>query len=328
MSRALRLEHAGAIWHVTSRGNERRAIFRNDRDRRFFLDTLAAVVDLHDWRLYAWVLMRNHFHLLVETPRVPTLSRGVKRLNETYAQWFNARHKRVGHLMQGRFKSILIERETHLLELLRYIVLNPVRCGAVEFAGEWRWSNYRSTAGLALAPRWLEVEWTLDQFDPFDRSAACEAYRRFVADGRGAKYRPWESVVGQVFLGGQGFCDRMQAIIDQKPRSREIPRSQKRLVTPSFDWIIDVVVSEFGLTNTSELLRKSRGPGRKALAHLAWHKGGLPMAAIAEWLGVTDWAVSKMIRASRELEASDHGYRRSIESMRDRLSVGNESRCR
>jgi len=133
MSRQLRIEYPGAIWHVTSRGNERRDIFRDDDDRHRFLRLLGKVVVIRRWNLHAWVLMANHYHLLIETPEIG-LSRGVKWLNQRYAQAFNERHGRVGHLFQGRFKSVLVQREGHLLELLRYIVLNPVRCGIVRFA--------------------------------------------------------------------------------------------------------------------------------------------------------------------------------------------------
>ncbi|MBW3672334.1 MAG: transposase [Acidobacteria bacterium] len=142
MSRQLRIDFPGAIHHITSRGNERRIIYRDDRDRIRFLKILEEVVSLRRWILHAWVLMSNHYHLLIETPEVG-LSREMKRLNESYATWFNLRHRRAGHLFQGRFKNILIERESHLLELTRYIVLNPVRCHALKYAGDWRWSNYR-----------------------------------------------------------------------------------------------------------------------------------------------------------------------------------------
>ena len=110
MSRPLRLDHAGAIWHVTSRGNEKQAIFLDDRDRRQFLEGLARVVEACRWQVHAYVLMGNHYHLLFETPE--PLSRGMQRLNGSYTQKFNWRHQRVGHLFQGRFRSILVERES------------------------------------------------------------------------------------------------------------------------------------------------------------------------------------------------------------------------
>ena len=147
MSRPLRLEYPGAIWHVTSRGNERKAIFADDDDREKFLEILGQAVVWADWRLHAYVLMGNHYHLLVETPE-PTLSRGMRQLNGVYTQHYNRRHKRSGHLFQGRFKGILTEKESHLSELIRYVVLNPVRAKLCANAKDWRWSSYRATAGM------------------------------------------------------------------------------------------------------------------------------------------------------------------------------------
>ena len=131
--------------------------------------------------------MGNHYHLLVETPE-PTLSRGMRHLNGVYTQGFNRRHGRVAHLLQGRCKAILVEKESHLLKLARYVVLNPVRAGMTTTAGQWRWSNYRATAGLGPAPAWLEKDWTLAQFGP--AREARNRYREFVAQGKGSRYAP------------------------------------------------------------------------------------------------------------------------------------------
>jgi REP element-mobilizing transposase RayT len=179
MPRPLRIEREGAFWHITSRGVERRDIFHDRNDRSMFLDMLGEIVIHARWRLHAYVLMSNHYHLLVETPQ-PTLTQGVKELNERWARYFNWRHQRVGHLFQGRFKSIVVDRETHLRELLRYIVRNPVRCGAVASAADHEWSNYRATAGIVHAPPWLETRWSLAQFHE-DPAVAKELYRGFVA---------------------------------------------------------------------------------------------------------------------------------------------------
>jgi putative transposase len=317
VSRQLRLEFPGAIWHVTSRGNERRDIYRDDTDRRRFANLLARVVIERRWLLHAWVFMSNHYHLLIETPEVG-LSRGMKWLNQRYAETFNERHHRVGHLFQGRFKGILVEREGHLLELLRYIVLNPVRCHAVTCAGDYEWSNYRATAGLQAAPPWLELDWTLDQFGP-DRQAAHLAYRRFVADGRGASYNPWESIAGQMYLGGAAFCERMQSLVAAKPRNREHPRAQLRFVRPSLDAILLLVADRFAVA-PDDLKRKSRGQARKSLAHLAVDEAGLTLKAIAEWMGVTEWAASKMRQTAKALYASDGDFRRTIDQIRAALS--------
>ncbi|MDQ6799878.1 MAG: transposase [Acidobacteriota bacterium] len=317
MSRPLRLEFPGAIWHVTTRGNEKRDIVRDDDDRRRFVSLLAHAVLERHWLLHAWVLMSNHYHLLLETPEVG-LSRGVKWLNEMCAMTFNEKYERVGHLFQGRFKGILVEREGHLLELLRYIVLNPVRCGAVQFAGDYPWSNYRATAGLETPPPWLEVEWTLRQFDP-DRATAQESYRRFVADARGASYNPWESLVGQIYLGGTDFCERVQAMVKSRVRSQEHPDRQLRLVRPSFDAVVTLVSENFSV-KPDALKRKSHIQARKALAMLAADEAGLQLRSIGEWMGVSDWATSKMRRAGRELYETDRGYREKIDRILDALS--------
>jgi len=318
VSRQLRLEFPGAIWHVTSRGNERRDIYRDDADRRRFVSLLARVVVERRWLLHAWVLMSNHYHLLIETPEIG-LSRGVKWLNQRYAESFNESHGRVGHLFQGRFKGILVERQGHLLELVRYIVLNPVRCHAVRYAGDYEWSNYRATAGLSPAPAWLEIEWTLGQFAAACRGEAHEAYRRFVADGRGASYNPWERVVGQIYLGGAAFCDRMQTLVETKERSREHPRQQRRFVRPAFETLVEVVTDAFDVTPDA-LRLKSRGQARKALAHLAVDEAGLTLQAIGGWMGVSAWAACKMRRSGRELYVSDPLYRQRIDRIKAELS--------
>lgn len=259
--------------------------------------------------------MPNHYHLMVELPELG-LSRGVKQLNEEYAQRFNRRHARAGHLFQGRFKGILVERESHLLELCRYIPLNPVRCGIVTTAGEYPWSNYRATAGLVNPPGWLETVWTLRQFDPVDFVRAKELYRQFVGSARGAEYRPWELMVGQTYLGGSSFCERIQKLIDERPRSREFPHAQRNLVRPSLDNVIECVCKEF--TETVEMLKgKNRRPGRKVLAYLAVTEAGLSLVAVGKWMTTTPNAVSKMVRWVRDRLGTD--MTSCVDPMRRRL---------
>src|SRR5260370_19760894 len=186
MARAIRIQFPGAVHHITSRGNERRRIFRADADRRKFLELLAEAVSRFAWSLTGWVLMSNHFHLVLETPEHLTLSEGMQWLNGTYADWFNRKYKRVGHLFQGRFKSFLIEKEADLLEVLRYVVLNPVRAGMVERPEAYRWSSYRATAGVEAAPEWLDVDAALALFAP-DAALARTYYRELVLAGIGSR---------------------------------------------------------------------------------------------------------------------------------------------
>jgi putative transposase len=181
MPRAPRFQAPGAIYHVTSRGTEGRSIFVDDLDRRLFLAELGTVVQAHSWLCPAYCLMTNHFHLLIQTPNAD-LADGMHRLNSSHANYFNRRHDHAGHLFQSRYKAVVIERESHLLESSRYVVLNPVRAGICRRPGNWRWSSYRATAGYAPPPAFLAVEWILGQFGSVPRRAALR-YVEFVAEG-------------------------------------------------------------------------------------------------------------------------------------------------
>jgi putative transposase len=158
----MRIEFPGAVYHITARGNERKMMFLDDHDREAFLVLMRQVKERFNWLIHSYVLMGNHYHLLVETVEA-NLSRGMRQLNGVYTQVFNRRHKRVGHLFQGRFKAILIEKDSYLLEISRYLALNPVRTGMVSRAEEWPWSSYRTTIGIADPPSWLQVDWILEQ---------------------------------------------------------------------------------------------------------------------------------------------------------------------
>jgi putative transposase len=171
----------GALYHVTARGNDRAAVVRDNTDRRALLGLLAEVIRNLRWRCHAYCLMDNHYHLVIETPE-PNLSAGMQRLNGTYAQRFNQRHKRSGHLFQGRFHTALLDRESHLLETCRYVVLNPVRAGVCAEPVAWPWSSYRATAGFSARPSFLTLSWIHSPFGR-DTSTAIRAYRAFVDHG-------------------------------------------------------------------------------------------------------------------------------------------------
>lgn len=232
MARPLRIEFAGALYHVTSRGNERREIFFSDDDRSAFLSVLDDVVSRFDWICHAYCLMGNHYHLLVET-REANLSKGMRQLNGVYTQLVNHTHRRVGHLFQGRFKGILVQKETYLLELARYIVLNPVRAGMVADPAAWGWSSYRATAGLEEKPPYLTTDWLLAAFGPMTR-AATAGYVRFVAAGIGRE-SPWNELKGQIYLGSEEFVEAMQRSIRPDQSLREIPRRQRQGVARPLD---------------------------------------------------------------------------------------------
>ena len=314
MVRPLRLELAGALWHVTSRGNERRAMFRDDDDRMLFQRLLAVGVRRYGWRLHAYVLMGNHYHLLLETPE-PNLSPGMHWINSTYAQKFNLRHERVGHLMQGRFKAILVEKERHLLELVRYVVLNPVRAGLAREAGQWRWSNYRATAGLSPSPRWLEVEWTRSQFgrDPQAR----RAYQEFVAAGVGLA-EPWKRVVGQLFLGSDAFRRRIRHFQARAHPSAGVPLDQHRAVRPSLFEIVRASANVLGV-DPEQIRERRRSPFRLVVAYLGRRDALVKLADLGSMLGVSITSAHEIAASARRLSRLEPGFRSLLRRVRSEI---------
>jgi len=243
VSRQLRIVYPGALYHLTSRGNERKDIYREPVDRSIFLELLGSVVERFSWLCHSYCEMGNHYHLLVETPK-PNLVEGMQRLNGCYAQGCNRRWGRVGHLFQGRYNAILVEKETYLLELVRYISLNPVRAGMFERPERWRWSSYRAYLGLAPRPAWLTTDWVLAQFAP-KRARARERLHEFVLEGISTPASL--PIRGELFLGSDAFVAR------HTPAERipEISRPQWQPLRPPLD----------------EILREHRDPLHAARAH-------------------------------------------------------------
>jgi len=230
MARALRVQYPGAVYHITSRGNAKEAIYYDEKDKKRFLNFLAKVTMQYGWVCHAYCLMTNHYHLLIETPQ-PNLARGMKRLNSLYSLIFNKRHRRVGHVLQGRYRSIVVEKHSYLLELCRYIVLNPVRAHMVENPDEWIWSSYRGTAGLVQPGPVLTVEWILSQFSMRKRTAR-EMYKEFVRQGYDIT-SPWENLEGDLFLGEPGFAQSVRQTLEEHATSLAVPRHQRSAGRPS-----------------------------------------------------------------------------------------------
>ena len=279
MARPLRIEYPGAIYHVTSRGNARKKIFLEDIDREEFLTTLGWVIERFGWLCHAYCLMDNHFHLLIETPK-PNLSLGMRQLNGVYTQRFNRRHKRVGHLFQGRFKAILVERDSYLLELARYIVLNPVRAKIVSTVKGYPWSSYSATVGLTPAPAWLTLDGILKPFAS-TRSIARKRYATFVAQGI-AQASPWSALTGQTLLGGEAFIKKMAPRLQERASVREITKQQRLLHRPSLKQV-------FAGIRTKK--------ARNAALERAYREYGYTQAEIARTLGLHYASVSRIIKA-------------------------------
>jgi REP element-mobilizing transposase RayT len=282
MARPLRIEYSGAIYHITSRGNARLAIYEDDEDRRFFIKILGDVIDRYNWICYAYCLMDNHYHLLIETPD-GNLSQGMRQLNGVYTQKFNWHHGRVGHIFQGRFKAILVDRDNYLLELCRYLVLNPVRAGIATIPEAYPWSSYRAIAGLDRGPSFLNRDWILAQFGKRRRRAE-RNYRDFVK-AASDMVSPWSKVQGQIFLGSAKFVEEMRPLLEGKEALQEVPKVQRFAHRPELKTALSL---------------KSRGDKeeRNKAIRSAHFKYGYPLKEIGRHLGLHYTTISKIINCN------------------------------
>jgi len=282
MARPLRIEYPNAIYHVTSRGNARSDIFIDGPDKEKFLGVVGKVVTRYNWLCHAYCLMDNHYHLLIETPD-GNLSQGMRHLNGIYTQTFNRRHNRVGHVFQGRFKAIIVEKESHLLELCRYVVLNPVRAGMVAAPQKWLWSSYLATGVTAKKEPYLTTEWILGQFS-LTKAEARKKYRQFVYDGMGEIDAPWEKLKGQVILGSDMFIERVREFLGGKEQMPEIPRLQRHAGRPTLE----------GLFHGGDLIVKTERNKAIFDAHVRY---GYTLKDIADYLNIHYTTVSKVMQA-------------------------------
>lgn len=274
MSRPLRLEFEGALYHVTSRGDRREPIFDDDADRRAWLDVFERSLERFEATAFAYCLMDNHYHFVVQTHQ-PNLSRLLRQINGVYTQYYNHRHAKVGHLFQGRFKGIVVDEEAYFLEVCRYVDLNPVRARMVKRPQEWPWSSYCAHTARVDAPSWLDSHALHQRLAPrAPRRDGPDAYARFVAQGRDVKL--WDSALsGQIFLGGETFVKRMQARIG-KLAEREIPRAQRRPAARALEHYF-------------------KGAQRDIAILRAYLEGGHTQTAIAQATGLSVSRISRLI---------------------------------
>lgn len=225
MSRPVRIEFPGAHYHVTSKGTNEQVVFLDDEDRAVFLNVVDSVVSRFNWVLHSYVMMQNHYHLVVEVPDA-NLSKGMRQLNGVYTQHFNRRHGREGPLFQGRFRSVLFEPASYLLPLCRHVVLNPVRVGETRSANTYRWSSHRAMAGAVKAPEFLSTEAVLGSFGKRLKENR-RKYKEYVKEGIGAP-SPLDARSHQVLLGSPGFLNEMQPILNGEKLAKRGPRRARR----------------------------------------------------------------------------------------------------
>ncbi|MDQ7780583.1 MAG: transposase, partial [Planctomycetota bacterium] len=264
MTRPLRIEFENAVYHVTARGIERRDIVVDDKDRTKWIEYLAQACERHGVVVYAFALMDNHYHLFVRTPQA-NLSRAVHDLNASYAGWFNRRHGRVGHLLAGRFKAILVDSEGYYWAVSRYIHLNPVRAGMAKRPEDYKWSSYRGYQWPSRKLAWVAYDEVLGEAGKAGTVYA--KYREFVRAGvKVPPESPFARVVGGLLLGREKFVNEIKRLLGARVEGREVQARRKLRTRPAFERICEVVCGEYG-TDPSEVNKKrKRGNAAKQAA--------------------------------------------------------------
>ena len=278
MTRPVRIEFKGGLYHVTSRGDRQEPIYEDDEDRERFLTILGDVIEIYNWICHGYCLMGNHYHLIIETPD-GNLSKGMRQLNGVYTQVSNRRHQRVGHLFQGRYKGILVDGDAHLLELSRYVVLNPVRAGMIKGPEKWAWSSYLAMTGQSTTPAWLAVGGLLAQFSK-QRPAAIRRYKAFVAEGMSVE-SIWADLKGQIFLGDDAFVSRMQAMDKGLSNTLGVPKAQARPLAPTLEALA------------------SKSSSRNEAITEAYATGSYSYQEIADYYGLHFTTVGIIVRKAR-----------------------------
>lgn len=305
MGRPLRIEFEGACYHITSRGNEQKEIFKSRRDREKFFGYLESAVFRYGAIVHAWCLMTNHYHLLLETPR-GNLSQIMRHINGAYTNYFNAKRKRAGHLFQGRYKAILIEADQYLVELSRYIHLNPVRAGVVSSPEEYPWSSYGAYIGLRQPDKWHEARSILARFDGQNAK-----YRQFVEDLLGKEYEnPLAQTVAATVLGSETFIRHLTAThLADKPADRNVP-AVRHLTKPQRLEKIFTVVRE---TVTDEKTAK------KAAIYLAHRYSGASLKELGACFDLSESGVSQASRRFAALMDKNGVVKNEVKAISEKL---------
>lgn len=274
MARPLRIEYPGAFYHITSRGNAKQNIFKTKNDFIDFLNILNENIERYNWKCYAYCLMSNHYHLLIKTLD-PNLSQGMRQLNGIYTQKFNYKHKTVGHLFQGRYKAILIDEEKYFYELVRYIVLNPVRANMVKIPGNYPWSSHREM----LANNEYGI---IDREDVLNRFDGVQEYEKYI-NQKIEDRDIWEDLKGGLVLGSINFVENIKKYISKESKkSANIKKIEKHVGRPTLSEMFDGKYSD----------RKERNE----LIYKAFRDYGYSLSEIGREVGLHNSFVGKIVK--------------------------------
>ncbi|MBI5748394.1 MAG: transposase [Nitrospinae bacterium] len=306
MGRPLRIEYAGALYHITSRGNERRKIFRDDTDKITFLNILKDYHDRFGILIHSYILMDNHYHLILETPK-GNLLKVMHGINSKYTVYFNKRHKRSGHLFQGRYKAIIVDKDAYLIPLSRYVHLNPARAKIVERPEHYKWSSYNGYIGKRKEDNWVEYSWVLSKFAQ-NKKKAWQKYKEYTEEGLGLKIEsPFKDLLGQVVLGEDEFREKIMGRLEGKQISQEIVERKRFEKRASSEDIVKEVAKTFAVEDKDIRDRGRReNIARSVAIYIMQRYSGISNEEIGRIFGGIHYsAVSKASARLREKLAKD-----------------------
>lgn len=326
MARPLRIQYPGAVYHVTCRGNERKDIFNDDRDRKTFLEILFRSIKIYNIRLDSYILMKTHFHLLIETP-LGNLGEFMRHFNITYTSYFNRRHKRVGHLYQGRYKSIVVDRNEYLSILSRYIHLNPIRTMIIknrtekekmEYLMSYKWSSLPGYINKGEKEEYIDYVVVLGEYGG-DNTRGRQAYKERIygdiIDGLEIK----DKVIGQSVLGGEGFIEWIKEKFINGRRDRERPAFRELHKYRAKEEILKAIEKETG--ESFEEIKGEKGLTRQITMDILYRVGGLKGVEIGKLLGVDYSTVSQGRKRLREKIQKDRKLKELVNRIEQRLSI-------
>ncbi|MBI5115536.1 transposase [Candidatus Poribacteria bacterium] len=317
MARPLRIEYEGAVYHITARGNEKKAIFRDEADYETFLELLKQLPERFAVVIHGYVLMTNHYHILVETPQ-PNITRAMHYLNSTYTGYFNRVHRHAGHVLQGRYKAFLIQKDRYLLAVSRYIHLNPVRAGLVARPEAYKWSSYSQYLGRRRADGWLSRAWVLEQYSK-DPAQARRLYRRFVEEGIQAPENPFKSLVAGLVLGTEVFVEEIKKRLSID-RHRDVPQTRTLARNLTYEDILAMVAEQVGGEEKAIIARGRRDVfARGVCLYLLRTLTDMRNDEIGARFGISHSAVSKAVSNMKRQMACDRKTKKSVAEIECKL---------
>jgi putative transposase len=321
MARQWRIEFPGALYHVLSRGNGRQNIFLSDDDRHQFLELLEAMSERFNVEVYAYVLMKNHYHLLLKTIDA-NLSKTMQWFGTSYTRKFNLNNGSCGHVFQGRFKSIIVENDAYLLRLSCYIHRNPLRAGIVERLSEYHWSSYRFYAYKKKSPDWLNTKTLLDQVSGSDRHKAYRIKVQHYSDERG---RIWEDVKHGLIYGGQDFVSDLKIRFLDNKKEGELPQYNSMFREFDSELLLNIASRNLGFDLEAARNAKKIGAEEKdkrdLLIYLLWKIGRLSNSEIGAFFGLTYSAISKRVRVITDRISTEQRLKDKYQTLKSQIKV-------